>query len=234
MGPTFLELAQQALSSTVEGYDLIAPKFDESPFRTPEPVLKALRDHIGNPADALDVGCGTGDLLEVLAPLCSGRVVGLDFSPGMLRVARQRLGSRVELLLGDILHYTAREEFDVVTCFGMFGHILPQHHRLMLQRIHDALRPGGRLVCIVSDLTSVKRSLYWSARAFDTLMRVRNFLIKPQFVMYYLAFVMPRALELMREVGLEPVVHADQFPKPFHRLRLVVATRQGRASLGCE
>lgn len=216
----------------MEGYDLIAPKFDESPFRTPEPIVSALRDHIaaGEPVDALDVGCGTGALLEVLASVCPGRVAGLDFSAGMLQVARQRLGSRVELMLGDILDYTAQEEFDVVTCFGMFGHILPADHRRMLQRIRDALRPGGRLVCIVSDLTSVKRSLYWSAVAFDWAMRVRNALLRPQFVMYYLAFVMPRALELMREVGLEPVVHADQFPKPYHRLRLVVATRTGLPS----
>ena len=40
-GPTFWELARQALSSTQRGYDLLAPKFDFTPFRTPhdEPVV---------------------------------------------------------------------------------------------------------------------------------------------------------------------------------------------------
>ena len=38
-GPTILELMRQALASTERGYDLIAPKFDHTPFRTPEPVL---------------------------------------------------------------------------------------------------------------------------------------------------------------------------------------------------
>ena len=33
-GPTFRELMQQALASTERGYDLLAPKFDLTPFRT--------------------------------------------------------------------------------------------------------------------------------------------------------------------------------------------------------
>jgi hypothetical protein len=35
------ELAMQALSSVEGGYDLLAPKFDQTPFRTPDVVLDA-------------------------------------------------------------------------------------------------------------------------------------------------------------------------------------------------
>ena len=38
-GPTLFELARQALSSTEHGYDLLAPKFDVTPFRTPDAIL---------------------------------------------------------------------------------------------------------------------------------------------------------------------------------------------------
>src|SRR2546430_12186839 len=38
----------------------------------------------------LDVCCGTGAGMELLRPLCRDRVVGLDFSRGMLEVGRQR------------------------------------------------------------------------------------------------------------------------------------------------
>ena len=41
-GPSFLELARQALSSTERGYDLLAPKFDYTPFRTPQWLLDAV------------------------------------------------------------------------------------------------------------------------------------------------------------------------------------------------
>ena len=44
-GPTFWELARQALSSTTRGYDLLAPKFDVTPFRTPDVILRKSADY---------------------------------------------------------------------------------------------------------------------------------------------------------------------------------------------
>ena len=38
-GPTFFELARQVLSSTERGYDLLAPKFDLTWFRTPDRLI---------------------------------------------------------------------------------------------------------------------------------------------------------------------------------------------------
>ena len=38
-GPTFAELARQALSSVERGYDLLAPKFDRTPYRTPDALI---------------------------------------------------------------------------------------------------------------------------------------------------------------------------------------------------
>src|SRR5205807_7573523 len=86
-GPTFWELARQALSSTERGYDLLAPKFDVTPFRTPDCVLDRVGEQLAplGPFDAgLDVCCGTGAALRMLRPLCRGRGVGLDFSAGRL------------------------------------------------------------------------------------------------------------------------------------------------------
>src|SRR6202050_5344289 len=92
-GPTLVELAVQALSSTEKGYDLLAPKFDYTPFRTPQDVLDAVSAQLRPlaPFDSgLDLCCGTGAGMEVLRPLCTNRVVGVDRSRGMLEVCRQR------------------------------------------------------------------------------------------------------------------------------------------------
>ena len=94
-GPTFLELARQGLSSTQRGYDLLAPKFEHTPFRTPEPVARVVGVRLARSGpfeDGLDLCCGTGVGLRLLRPLCARRVVGLDFSAGMLAEARRRLG----------------------------------------------------------------------------------------------------------------------------------------------
>src|SRR5690606_33847766 len=94
-GPTFFELAQQALSSTDRGYDLLAPKFDLTPFRTPDEVLEvaaARTAKAGAPVrKVLDVCCGTGAAMRWFRPLASEAIVGVDRSTGMLAEAERRL-----------------------------------------------------------------------------------------------------------------------------------------------
>ncbi|MEU9709492.1 class I SAM-dependent methyltransferase [Streptomyces sp. NPDC047967] len=90
-GPTVRELAVQALSSTEHGYDLLAPKFDRTPYRTPDRVLDAVTAEVrrlGPFGTGLDVCCGTGAGVGVLRQVCRERVVGVDFSAGMLAEAR--------------------------------------------------------------------------------------------------------------------------------------------------
>jgi hypothetical protein len=62
-GRSLRELAMQALSSVEGGYDLLAPKFDHTPFRTSDCVLDATADALrplGPFGRGLDVCCGTG------------------------------------------------------------------------------------------------------------------------------------------------------------------------------
>lgn len=101
-GPTLRELTVQALSSVEHGYDLLAPKFDHTPFRTPDTILDAVGralEPLGPFAAGLDLCCGTGAGMEVLRELCRDRVVGVDISAGMLTVGhaaprRRRLSVR--------------------------------------------------------------------------------------------------------------------------------------------
>src|ERR1044072_9930950 len=93
-GPTFWELAEQALSSTERGYDLLAPKFDYAPFRAPDFVLGPAIERVaglGPIQAALDLCCGTGAAMQHLRPHCQERLVGIDMSRGMLEVAQANL-----------------------------------------------------------------------------------------------------------------------------------------------
>jgi hypothetical protein len=53
-------------------------------------------------------------------------------------------------------------------------------------------------------------------------MRLRNALLEPQFIMYYLTFLLPRARALLEAEGF--TVETPALPEQFRGVRLVVAT----------
>ena len=233
-GPTLTELAIQALSSTERGYDLLAPKFDYTPFRTPDDLLAKVSDYIGsaNSVDAaLDVCCGTGAAMRMLRPLCRQRVVGLDMSQGMIDTGRIRMAdapgtARVEFVRANALEMPFREEFDVAVCFGALGHILNQDQPRFVQQIAQALRPGGRFIFVSSFPPPLWSRRYWASRAFNAAMRIRNLLLSPPFVMYYLHFLLPDATDLLHANGFDAQVHRDVFDAPWNELCLVIGVRK--------
>jgi demethylmenaquinone methyltransferase/2-methoxy-6-polyprenyl-1,4-benzoquinol methylase len=97
---------------------------------------------------ALDVACGSGKLTAALARIAGaeGRVVGLDFSPQMLEVAR-REHPGIEFTEGDALRLPFEEgTFDASTiAFGLRNLADPVKGLQEMQRV---LKPGGRSVVL--------------------------------------------------------------------------------------
>jgi ubiquinone/menaquinone biosynthesis C-methylase UbiE len=231
-GPTFFELMRQALASTERGYDLIAPKFDRTPFRTPEPILVALTRLIAAEpvATALDVCCGTGAAMMQLRAVCSDRVVGIDFSEGMLAEARRRAAqapgeARVELIRGDALDLPFVSEIDVVTCVGAFGHIVTEDEDRFVAGVAKALVRGGRFVFATSRRPPPTKQWLWMAHGFNAVMRLRNALLKPPFIMYYLTFLWPEVKPLLERHGFVVEAHEDLCPPPYSDVVIVSARR---------
>lgn len=94
----------------------------------------------------LDIGCGTGRLLKLLAhELPQARLTGLDLAPNMLQQARERLEDQVCLIQGDAEQLPfADQTFDLVVSSSTFQW-LTQLDRCFDEVIR-VLKPGGRFV----------------------------------------------------------------------------------------
>jgi ubiquinone/menaquinone biosynthesis C-methylase UbiE len=186
-GPSLRELAVQALSSVEDGYDLLAPKFDYTPFRTPDGVLDATEAALRPLAPfgtGLDVCCGTGAGIRVLGSLCQGPITGVDFSTGMLAQA-SRAHPDAEWVRADARAMPFAGAFDLAVSFGALGHFLPAERPALFAGVHRALRPGGLFAFPVAAPQPVTSAGYWALLGFDLAMRVRNAVWRPPFVMYY-------------------------------------------------
>jgi ubiquinone/menaquinone biosynthesis C-methylase UbiE len=94
----------------------------------------------------LDVGCGTGALLEAILGAHPGvSAYGVDLSTGMLAVAVQRLAGMAKLQVADAEHLPiADDAVDLVVCVDSFHHY--PHPQEALREMHRVTRPGGGLV----------------------------------------------------------------------------------------
>jgi SAM-dependent methyltransferase len=186
-GPSLRELAIQALSSVERGYDLLAPKFDHTPFRTPDGVLTATAGALrplGPFGRGLDVCCGTGAGMRVLKSQCQERIVGVDFSSGMLAQARIACPG-AEWVRADVRALPFAGAFDLAVSFGALGHFLPAQRPALFAGVWRALRPGGVFAFPIGAPQPLTSGSYWALLGFDLAMRVRNALWRPRFVMYY-------------------------------------------------
>jgi trans-aconitate 2-methyltransferase len=108
----------------------------------------ALLDRLDPRGDetVLDAGCGSGRVTAMLLErLPRGRVVAVDQAPSMVEHACQALPrDRATVLQADLTSLVLNSPVDAIFSNAVF-HWVPDHDRLF-ERLHAALRPGGRLV----------------------------------------------------------------------------------------
>ena len=143
-------------------YDSKAAQDTERSYLTPEIIQQRSRtlETLALQAEeqVLDAGCGTGLLLEQMAMSVgdNGRVVGVDYSPDMLDMARHRcqgLGN-VELQQGNVeqLEFESNS-FDVVSCTQTLLYV--EQVETALEEIHRVLKPHGRVAILETDWRGV-------------------------------------------------------------------------------
>jgi ArsR family transcriptional regulator len=133
-----------------------------------------------------DIGCGTGNAAEVLAPLVS-RVVAIDQSEAMLAAAKKRLKGieNVEFIRGDVEKLPLKDaSVNAAVCVLVLHHIAdPANACREMARV---LKPGG--VCLIVDMVEHDRVQYKHAMGHR-----------------WLGFSIPELVRLLGTAGLSDV-----------------------------
>ncbi|HUQ80059.1 MAG TPA: ubiquinone/menaquinone biosynthesis methyltransferase [Gemmatimonadaceae bacterium] len=137
-------------------FDIIAPRYDRftrvfsfgMDRRWKSELTSWMRENVGATAHVLDLACGTGDLAFAAARFATrGQVVGVDASPAMIALARERAtrgpeGMRTAFVEGDISSLDmATASVDVVTA-GYALRNVPEYDRAVAEIVR-VLKPGG-------------------------------------------------------------------------------------------
>jgi len=147
-------------SASREYYDKLAPIYDQ---HSHSKHLEALYADLIKTADGwglssvLDVGCGTGSLLELLRRRGVG-VAGADISPKMIERAKKRLGEDVDLRVADSESLPWGDaSFSLAVCVGSLHHY-PNPLRA-LSEMRRVLRCDGHVMIADPTLPPFVRQL---------------------------------------------------------------------------
>ncbi|MCZ6679201.1 MAG: methyltransferase domain-containing protein [Candidatus Poribacteria bacterium] len=130
-------------------YDDVAERFDRYSERTGFPITECLMEmtQVRRGRHLLDVACGSGIVTRRAAEIVgeTGKAVGIDLSPGQIRVARRKAKAQglgwAQFIVMDAMNLTFPDNtFDVVV--AQFPHF-PDRGRCIGEMVR-VLRPGGR------------------------------------------------------------------------------------------
>ena len=111
-----------------------------------EQLLQWMQEQDFHPETSMDLACGTGVLCEILKE--NGiEAAGMDFSSGMIDIARSR-NPRIPYDVADMTTYCPERQFDLVTCTGdAVNHIAALADvEKIFQNVYRYLAPGGYFI----------------------------------------------------------------------------------------
>jgi SAM-dependent methyltransferase len=141
-------------------YDVLAPHYDAvtGDAATEAAFIRGLIERRHSQAvTLLDLACGTGGMTALLAG--TYQVSGLDISPGMLAVARQKLSARTPLYQADMTSFSLGARFDVIICaYQGVNHLLSlDAWKRCFDCAYDHLNSGGLFVFDIATVSHLAR-----------------------------------------------------------------------------
>ena len=133
----------------MSGYDGFAPIYDAWAAHMTEDVDYYVELAAKAEGPVVELAVGTGRVSIPIAERTGKKVIGIDSSPAMLAVARERAaaaGVDLELREGDMRDFSLEQQAALVICpFRSLLHLPTwRDRRRVFERVAASLRPGGR------------------------------------------------------------------------------------------
>lgn len=110
----------------------------------PMEEFKTLAKEIPQNSLILDAGCGSGIPTVDFFSNLGHRVIGVDLSPEMIKLAHKHAPKAHQLLVGNILDLNfADNSFDLITSIYAIIHIDRTHHEEIFRNFYRMLKKGG-------------------------------------------------------------------------------------------
>jgi len=144
---------KELYQSGAKAYDLTTILFRAAGLRMKTYRSETIRELSLKSGDfVIELGCGTGLnfplILEQIGP--EGRLVGIDITPEMLEIAKEKVHKNgwknVELIESDVANYEFPEDINAVLATGLFGYI-PEYDQV-IKSISSALATGGHVAIL--------------------------------------------------------------------------------------
>lgn len=178
---------------------------------------------------AMDLACGTGILCELLHEK-GIQAAGMDFSPGMIEIARKS-NPEIPYDVADMITYCPERKFDLVTCTGdALNHILnPEDVEKIFGNVFRYLNAGGYFIFDILNEEEARPGEPFELDFSDTV-RATFQITRDDTVIHLNTVVYENGREQFREVITETVHDPDMICRMLMRQGFRVLRRDNSLS----
>ena len=150
---------------THNSYDRIAKFYDDVIGRSFEPAFflkELINKYSSNVISLLELGCGTGSILEVLSR--DYDVTGVDLSEEMLKIARRK-NTGVTLSKQSIVDFKLNKKFDAIICvYDTVNHLTKfSDWKKLFGNIYKHLNQSGIFLFDINTISKLDNLAYLSS-----------------------------------------------------------------------
>jgi len=150
---------------THNSYDRIAKFYDDVIGRSFEPAFflkELINKYSSNVISLLELGCGTGSILEVLSR--DYDVTGVDLSEEMLKIARRK-NAGVSLSKQSIVDFKLNKKFDAIICvYDTVNHLTKfSDWKKLFENIYKHLNQSGIFLFDINTISKLDNLAYLSS-----------------------------------------------------------------------